>query len=402
MTVHCNFSASNRCNVNGINDGIIIIPVILGLSSVVLITIIVWKTCKMQQQKDRAPVILLQDKSDSVYQWENENGFVSNATERILAAKDPSLKQWEIPPERVIGNLEYMQCGSYGPIYTANILALDGSGELKAVFKSLHDNASAKELSDFLDLLKFHTKICNHESIVKLLGCQTERTPPYLFLEFVSGGNLLHCLWKFRETGTQDGGTKLNFTKRSVCSIAKQVACGLDYLTTEHHLIHGDVAARNILIHNDLTAKLAGLGLAFDVYKTGTLSSHKAAQVPIKWLAPERIMKLPITERSDTWSFGILVYEIVTLGSPPYPEFHPLEVFPKLQRNYRMPKPFNHSNALYDLMRHCWQWKAKHRPNWSELITKLNSLMNTADGAGLLQVADNLDLSQYKQAAGIL
>ncbi|XP_051895329.1 tyrosine-protein kinase STYK1 isoform X2 [Pristis pectinata] len=323
MTLHCNFSTSNRCNVNGINNGVIIIPVILGISSVVLITIIIWKTCKMKQERDRAPVILLQD------------------------------------------------------------------------------NASAKELSDFLDLLKFHTKICNHESIVKLLGCQTERMPLYLFLEFVSGGNLLHSLWKFRETEARDGEREFNLTERSVYSIAKQVACGLEYLTTKHHLIHGDVAARNVLIHNDLTVKLTGLSLAFDVYKTRTLSSHKAAQVPIKWLAPERIMKLPITEKSDTWSFGILVYEIITLGSPPYPEFQPLEVFPKLQRNYRMPKPSNSSSALYDLMKHCWQWRAYDRPNWSELINKLSSLMNAVDGVELLQVSDSLDLDQYKQAAGV-
>ncbi|XP_051895325.1 tyrosine-protein kinase STYK1 isoform X1 [Pristis pectinata] len=401
MTLHCNFSTSNRCNVNGINNGVIIIPVILGISSVVLITIIIWKTCKMKQERDRAPVILLQGKSESVRHLESENGLMSNAMERILAGKDPSLKRWEIPPEHILGNLEYLQSGSYGPMYTGNIRSPDGSAEVKAVFKSLHDNASAKELSDFLDLLKFHTKICNHESIVKLLGCQTERMPLYLFLEFVSGGNLLHSLWKFRETEARDGEREFNLTERSVYSIAKQVACGLEYLTTKHHLIHGDVAARNVLIHNDLTVKLTGLSLAFDVYKTRTLSSHKAAQVPIKWLAPERIMKLPITEKSDTWSFGILVYEIITLGSPPYPEFQPLEVFPKLQRNYRMPKPSNSSSALYDLMKHCWQWRAYDRPNWSELINKLSSLMNAVDGVELLQVSDSLDLDQYKQAAGV-
>ncbi|XP_062889229.1 tyrosine-protein kinase STYK1 [Mobula hypostoma] len=401
MTLHCNFSTSNRCNMNGVNNGVIVIPVILGISSVVLISVIIWKTCKMKKERDHAPVILLQDKSESGYQKENENGLISNAIERILATKDPCLKRWEISPEHVLGNLEYTQSGSYGPIYTANIRSPDGTGEVRAVLKSLHDNAGANELSDFLELVKFHTKICHHECIVKLLGCQTERMPLCLFLEFMSGGNLLHTLWKLRESEAQDGGREFNLTKRSAYSIAEQVACGLEYLNTKHHLIHGDVAARNILIHSDLTVKLTGLSLAFDVYKTRTLSSHKAAQVPIKWLAPERIMKLPITEKSDTWSFGILVYEIITLGSPPYPEFQPLEVFTKLQRNYRMPKPSTSSNALYDLMKQCWQWKAYDRPNWSELINKLNSLMNTADGAELLQVADSLDLDEYKHTAGV-
>ncbi|XP_078094683.1 tyrosine-protein kinase STYK1 [Mustelus asterias] len=400
MSLQCNFSITNRCNVNGINNGVIIIPVILGFSSVVLIIIIIWKTCKMKQERERAPVIILQDKPESSKQLENEYESMTNATERILAAKDPSLEPWEVPAEKLTGNLEYMQSGSYGPIYKANILAADGSRELKAVFKSLHDNANAKEVLDFLDLLKFHTKVCNHQSIVKLLGCRTETLPLYLFLEYVSGGCLLHALWQLRETGVRSGEV-LSLTEKSVYSIAKQVACGLDYLTTKHKLIHGDVAARNILIHEDLTVKLTGLSLAFDVYKTGTLSSHKAAQVPIKWLAPERVVKRPITEKSDTWSFGILLYEIVTLGSPPYPEFQPLEIFPKLQRNYRMPKPSNSSNALYDLMKHCWQWKYYDRPNWSELINKLVSLMNNADGVQLLQVADDLDLNQYKQAAGV-
>uniref|UniRef100_UPI00398E3CC4 tyrosine-protein kinase STYK1 n=1 Tax=Pristiophorus japonicus TaxID=55135 RepID=UPI00398E3CC4 len=386
-------------DMNGINNGVIIIPVILGVSSVLVISIVIWKTCKMKQERERAPVIQLQDKANPV--MENEYGSMVNATERILATKDPSLNHWEIPPENLTGNLEYMQSGSYGPIYTANILPMDGSGEVKALFKSLHDNASAKELMEFLDLLKFHTKVCNHECIVKLLGCRTERLPLYMFLEYVSEGSLLQSLWQFRETEARPGDGVLRFTEKSVYNIAKQVACGLDYLTTKHKLIHGDVAARNILIHEDLTVKLAGLSLAFDVYKTGTLSSHKAAQVPIKWLAPERIMKRPITEKSDMWSFGILLYEIVTLGSPPYPEFQPLEIFPKLQRDYRMPKPSNSSNALYDLMKHCWQWKPYDRPSWSELITKLDSLMSNADGVKLLQIADDLDLDQYKQAAGV-
>ncbi|XP_067872912.1 tyrosine-protein kinase STYK1 [Heterodontus francisci] len=401
MTLHCNFTVSNRCNVNGINNGVIIIPVILGFSSVVLIAIVVWKTCKMKQERERAPIILLQDKSEPRKQLENDYGLKTNTTERILAAIDPSLKRWEIPPENLTGNLEYMQSGSYGPIYKANILTTDGAGEVKAVFKSLHDNASAKEMLDFLDLLKFHIEVCNHESIVKLLGCRTERLPLHLLLEYVSGGCLLHSLWQLRETEARSGGVVLNLTEKSVYSIAKQVACGLDYLTTKHRLIHGDVAARNILIYEDLTVKLTGLSLAFDVYKSGTLSSYKAAQVPIKWLAPERVIKRPITEKSDTWSFGILIYEIVTLGSPPYPEFQPLEIFPKLQRNYRMPKPSNSSTALYDLMKHCWQWKPYDRPSWSQLINKLDSLMNNADGVKLLQIADDLDLNQYKQAAGV-
>ncbi|XP_048470784.1 tyrosine-protein kinase STYK1 isoform X3 [Rhincodon typus] len=323
MSLQCNFSTSNRCNANGANNGVIIIPVILGFSSVVLIIIIIWKTCKMKKQRDRAPVILLQD------------------------------------------------------------------------------NANAREILEYLDFVKFHMKVCNHDSIVKLLGCRTERLPLYIFLEYVSGGCLLHSLWQLRETAARSGEVVLNLTEQSMYSIAKQVACGLDYLTTKHKVIHGDIAARNILIHEDLTVKLTGLSLAFDVYKTGTLSSHKAAQVPIKWLAPERIIKRPITEKSDTWSFGILLYEVVTLGAPPYPDFQPLEIFPKLQRNYRMPKPFNSSNALYDLMKQCWQWKPYERPNWADLTNKLEALMNNADGVKLLQVADDLDLNQYKQAAGV-
>ncbi|XP_043531457.1 tyrosine-protein kinase STYK1 isoform X1 [Chiloscyllium plagiosum] len=401
MSLQCNFSTSNRCNANGVNNGVIIIPVILGFSSVVLIIIVIWKTCKMKKEKERAPVILLQDKPNPAKRLENEYESMTNATEQILAARDPSFQRWEIPPENLTGNLEYMQSGTYGPIYKANILSTDGSGEVKAVFKSLHDNANAKEILEYLDFVKFHMKVCNHDSIVKLLGCRTEKLPLYIFLEYVSRGCLLHSLWQLRETAAESGEVVLNLTEKSMYSIAKQVACGLDYLTTKHKVIHGDIAARNILIHEDLTVKLAGLSLAFDVYKTGTLSSHRAAQVPIKWLAPERVIKRPITEKSDTWSFGIFLYEVVTLGAPPYPEFQPLEIFPKLQRNYRMPKPSNSSNALYDLMKQCWQWKPYERPNWSDLTNKLEALMSNADEIKLLQVADELDLNQYKQAAGV-
>ncbi|KAF7660490.1 hypothetical protein LDENG_00281380 [Lucifuga dentata] len=115
---------------------------------------------------------------------------------------------------------------------------------------------------------------------------------------------------------------------------------------SEHRLVHGDVAARNILIGPGLATRVSGLGVAFVGRKKDSAIRLKAMEVPLKWQAPERIIRQFAIDRSDVWSFGILLYELISLGSPPYPDLEPQSVLPKLLKSYRMEKPENCGEPL--------------------------------------------------------
>ncbi|XP_068588801.1 tyrosine-protein kinase STYK1 [Cebidichthys violaceus] len=189
----------------------------------------------------------------------------------------------------------------------------------------------------YIAITLFHATVCKHKNVVRMLYCQTKHLPMYLVLEAYSPGNLLHSLWTLRNVTVKNSNVadpSLNFSERSVLLVAKQVAAGQDYLMSEHRLVHGDVAARNILIGPVLSARVSGLGGAFRGRKMDPPIRRRAAEV-----APESIgMQLSI-DRSD-------VYELITLSSPPYPELEPLYVLSKLQGSYQMKRPENCGGPL--------------------------------------------------------
>ncbi|XP_016109908.1 tyrosine-protein kinase STYK1-like [Sinocyclocheilus grahami] len=162
----------------------------------------------------------------------------------------------------------------------------------------------------------------------------------------------------------------------------------------------GDVAARNVLIGSGLSVKVSGLDLAFKSRQSKTVDNEQEANVPVKWQAPERMMRLPLTDRSDVWSFGILLYEMITLGSPPYPDLDPSEVLPNNLANYRMKRLENCGAPLYDLIKYCCMWNFKDRPVYSAIIQLLDSYSYLADTKPL-HSEQHMDICEYRRKAGL-
>uniref|UniRef100_A0A3Q3X3K1 Protein kinase domain-containing protein n=1 Tax=Mola mola TaxID=94237 RepID=A0A3Q3X3K1_MOLML len=297
-----------------------------------------------------------------------------------VRSRTAQLYSWEMPKECVVEELEFWQTGHYGPICKGVLKTRDGASSA-VVVKSLR-----AEAQEFVERLLFHATVCRHQNVVRMLCCQTEHLPMYVVLDACSPGNLLHFLWTLR-----------NFSEKSVFLVAKQVAAGLDYLVSDHRLVHGDVAARNILLGPDLSARVSGLGVAFEGRGTEPAVRQRAAEVPVKWQAPERMVMQLSIDRSD-WSFGILLYELITL-SPPYPELEPPAVLPKLQASYRMKRPQN-CGGPYDLMRYCWMWSFKDRPAFSAVIKLLESSLHLAATEAIC-VPEVVDVSEYNRKAGL-
>lgn len=366
---------------------VIIIPSLLALSTVLVVALIFCSLHKNKQRRQRTAA-----------HFTNGQHSVSLTADSVTTPKvQAALYPWEIPEECVLEGLEFWQTGRYGPICKGLLKKRDGASSA-VVVKSLRDGPNQPEAKEFVQWVLFHATVCKHENVVQMLYCQTKRPPMYLVLDAYNPGNLLHFLWTLRNTNSDP---LQNFSERSVFLVAKQVAAGLDYLMSEHRLVHGNVAARNILIGPGLSARVCGLGVAFRGREMDSAITKRATEVPLKWQAPERIMMQLSIDRSDVWSFGILLYELITLGSPPYPELEPLSVLSKLQASYRMKRPKTCGGPLYDLMKYCWMWSFKDRPAFSAIMKLLESSLYLAATKPIC-VPEVIDVFEYNRKAGLL
>ncbi|KAL4623776.1 tyrosine-protein kinase STYK1-like [Arapaima gigas] len=387
QTAQCNSTSEYIC---GSGFALIIIPALLTGSTVVVVLLIVHSLCCRTSGHE-----------DHGKSFHAGQGLVNIATVSagLVTARD-ALGPWEVSKDCVLEGLEFLEMGRYGPVCKSR---LQRRGITCAVVvKTLQEGASQTEAREFFAWIHFHAKVCQHENLVHMLLCQTRRLPMFLVLDASVPGNLLYFLWTLRKGGADKGAQLRHFSERSVYLVAKQVAAGLNYLSSVHKLIHGNVAAQNILIGTGLSVRVSGLGMAFDLWHKGVVRQRLTSAVPVKWQAPERLMRLPVSERSDVWSFGIVLYELITLGSPPYPDLEPHEVLPQLQKSYRMKRPESCGGPLYDLMKYCWMWSSQDRPHFSSIIRLLDSYTHLAQTKALGSEADDMDVAEYGRMAGYL
>lgn len=199
-------------------------------------------------------------------------------------------------------------------------------------------------------------KKCKHDKLVRLYAVCTDKEPIYIVTELMSKGSLLDYL-------RGDEGDSLKFTQ--LVDIAAQVASGMAYLE-ENHFLHRDLAARNVLVGDNNLAKVADFGLA-RLIEDDEYTPKSGAKFPIKWTAPEAALYGRYTIKSDVWSYGILLVEIVTRGQTPYPGMMNKEVLEQVDRGYRMPNPPHCPESMYEMMLKCWDKKAANRPTFEYL-----------------------------------
>ena len=193
----------------------------------------------------------------------------------------------------------------------------------------------------------------------------------YIITELMKNGSLLDYLQK---------GEGCHLKLPELIDIAAQVASGMAFLEAKHY-IHRDLAARNVLIGEGNIVKVANFGLARCI-ADGEYTVQKGEKLPFKWTAPEAILNKQFGKKSDVWSFGVFLAELVTHGRVPYPGMTNDQVLAKLKQGYRMPPPPECPDPLYQIMLDCWRQDPEERPTFEYLKYHLEDyFVSAADAA---------------------
>lgn len=266
------------------------------------------------------------------------------------------------------------------------------------ILRVLKDTASGSDKRYFLGFASFLSGLGPHPFLPALLGVVSVQSPLVMVVEELKHRDLLGYLWRCRQnhTGIE---SSCDMTEMRIFTMARQVASALEYLHTQQ-CIHGNVGARSVLVGGDQTAKLWGLGPAYRQRAQANAAEAVDDMELKKWQAPEVLSRRTISPSGDVWSFGILLYEMATLGDPPFAEIMATELLQYLQRGKHLKKPPNCSNTLYSIIRSCCHWNPQHRLSTSELIRKLQAGEESANGRTILRVPEPLEIEKYMREAG--
>uniref|UniRef100_A0A673Y4U0 Fibroblast growth factor receptor n=1 Tax=Salmo trutta TaxID=8032 RepID=A0A673Y4U0_SALTR len=300
----------------------------------------------------------------------SDGPMLSNVSELEL----PSDPKWEFSRTRLTLGKPLGE-GCFGQVVMAEAIGIDKekpNTPLDVAVKMLKDDATDKDLSDLVSEMEMMKMIGKHKNILNLLGACTQDGPLYVLVEYASKGNLREYLRARRPPGTDYSFDTCKIpdeqlTFKDLVSCAYQVARGMEYLASQK-CIHRDLAARNVLVTEENVMKIADFGLARDVHNIDYYKKTTNGRLPVKWMAPEALFDRVYTHQSDVWSYGVLLWEIFTLGGSPYPGIPVEELFKLLKEGHRMDKPANCTHELYMIMRECWHPVPSQRPTFRQLV----------------------------------
>ncbi|KAI5102030.1 tyrosine-protein kinase fyna, partial [Silurus meridionalis] len=253
---------------------------------------------------------------------------------------------WEIPRES-LQLIKRLGNGQFGEVWMGT-----WNGTTKVAVKTLKPGTMSPE--SFLEEAQIMKKL-RHDKLVQLYAVVSEE-PIYIVTEYMGKGSLLDFL--------KDGeGRSLKLP--NLVDMAAQVAAGMAYIERMNY-IHRDLRSANILVGDSLVCKIADFGLA-RLIEDNEYTARQGAKFPIKWTAPEAALYGRFTIKSDVWSFGILLTELVTKGRVPYPGMNNREVLEQVERGYRMPCPQDCPISLHELMLQCWKRDPEERPTFEYL-----------------------------------
>ncbi|KAL2091214.1 hypothetical protein ACEWY4_013477 [Coilia grayii] len=260
--------------------------------------------------------------------------------------------------------------GHFGTVYHGYLMD-PSSREIHCAVKSLNRITDVEEVEQFLKE-GLMMKELHHPNVLSLLGILLpEQGLPLVVLPYMKHGDLRHFI----------RCENRNPTVKDLIGFGLQVAMGMEYLA-QKKFVHRDLAARNCMLDESYTVKVADFGMARDVLDKEyySVQDQRKAKLPVKWMAIESLQTQKFTSKSDVWSFGVLMWEMLTRGASPYPEVDPYDITHYLQKGRRLPQPQYCPNPLYAIMLKCWDPEADRRPTFCSLVSEVRSILSGLEG----------------------
>ncbi|KAL2790403.1 leukocyte tyrosine kinase receptor isoform 2 precursor, partial [Daubentonia madagascariensis] len=284
-------------------------------------------------------------------------------------------QSWPLPPgltEVSPANVTLLRAlghGAFGEVYEGLVIGLPGdSSPLQVAIKTLPELCSHQDELDFLMEALIISKF-SHQNIVQCVGLSLQATPRLILLELMSGGDMKSFLRHSRP----HLGQPSPLVMQDLLQLAHDIAQGCHYLE-ENHFIHRDIAARNCLLSctgPSRVAKIGDFGMARDIYRASYYRKGDQALLPVKWMPPEAFLEGIFTSKTDSWSFGVLLWEIFSLGYMPYPGRTNQEVLDFIVAGGRMDPPRGCPGPVYRIMTWCWQHQPELRPSFASILEHL-------------------------------
>ena len=294
--------------------------------------------------------------------------------------------------------------GNFGSVSKGELKGLYGPNSIKTVaLKTMNGPAEGSELKDFLHEIKIMGYVKPHLNLVSMIGsCACEvggmwngvkvaEKEMWLILEFCPHGDLKSFLAKNKKKILNKNENN-SISDRCLISWAYDVAKGMEYLSN-NKIMHGDLAARNVLLDDNplgrgfSVAKVADFGLSKKFYDNKEYEKESRVYVPWKWMALEYLSSGFFTLNSDVWSFGVVLWELLSCGRIPYGHDDYKDVLEKLEDGYRLPCPPDVKNIttwdpkkLYEIVsKICFEAEPDDRATFSDVVKMIEKEMSNEE-----------------------
>lgn len=260
--------------------------------------------------------------------------------------------------------------GHFGCVFKGSIYHPQKEICEKVAVKTLHRKfiTSSLEVNKFIEEA-IRMKDFDHENVLSLVGLSFEGALPLVVLPLMENGALIDFVHDERNI----------LTVRDLINFGTQIAKGMEYLSNQK-FVHRDLAARNCMLDGMMTVKVADFGLARDVYEEEFYVPQGLSKVPLKWLAPECFIESKYTVQSDVWSFGVVLWELMTRGDIPYKAVLNCNLPEYLSEGNRLFMPLACPIEFYRIMMRCWFWDPERRPSFTQLIDEIDQSIKDIKG----------------------
>ncbi|CAG7721035.1 unnamed protein product [Allacma fusca] len=298
----------------------------------------------------------------------------------------------EVSSDHFFASNEILGSGAYGKVVKGRY------GVMDVAIKTVKKSAAGGYLKALLSELKIMSYVGRHPNIVNLLGACTQnirKREISIILEFCERGDMVSLLRQNRGIFVNyfesksvvaeriSIGEYQNESVKKLCTVelvrwAVEIARGMEFLSSKN-VIHGDLAGRNILITQGLSAKVSDFGLSKQLFEYSTYVQKANIPLPLRWMAYESLKDLQFSVQSDIWSYGVVLWEIFSLGETPYPGMEwGFESWKEILNGRRNDKPDFASDTLYKIMLECWNLEPNSRPCfrflWESILDYSNDL----------------------------